>query len=80
MDSTINWDCQKIHIKFETIIPLAIQEVAHLFQIGIIQVVGVAIPKLDSMETSPKIPYLWTNWLYPLALVIALIGLLWSGV
>lgn len=31
-------------------------------------------------EKSQRIPYLWTNWLYPSALVIALIGLLWSGV
>ena len=30
-------------------------------------------------EKPQKIAYLWTNWLYPLALVIALIGLLWSG-
>jgi hypothetical protein len=30
-------------------------------------------------EKPQKIAYLWTNWLYPFALVIALIGLLWSG-
>ena len=30
-------------------------------------------------EKPREIPYLWTNWLYPLALVLALIGLLWSG-
>ena len=31
-------------------------------------------------EKPKGIRYLWTNWLYVVALVIALIGVLWSGV
>ncbi len=30
-------------------------------------------------EKPKQIRYLWTNWLYPVALVIALIGVLWNA-